>query len=160
MDRNANSTRLVRYSSRDCLTNPPGRISREFITTSPVKLVDTLHQTEIALLDQIQKLQAAVLILLGNRHHQPQISLSKLMLCFCRVCLTGHTHLTSALDLQRGNVLLFFQLFYSTFCRPNVSLNFFSVPRTQSFSSKLFRIILNLTLQHPGLFIDGADYID
>src|SRR5579872_2486460 len=43
VDRNANSSRLVRNGAGDRLANPPRRIGRELITTAIIELIDRLH---------------------------------------------------------------------------------------------------------------------
>ena len=74
------------YTNRSCLicdcpcdrlTNPPCRISGEFIPFSVIKFLHCLDQSEITLLYQIQKQHAAPDIPLGNAHNQTQISLRK-----------------------------------------------------------------------------------
>src|SRR6267154_2071854 len=77
---NADGTRLVGNASRDRLPDPPGRIGRELVAAAILEFVDRLHQPDIAFLDQIEELQAAVGVFLGDRDHQPQIGLDHLLL--------------------------------------------------------------------------------
>src|SRR5215475_12006104 len=73
MHGNPDRASLIGNCSGDRLTNPPGRISRKLIATSPIKLLHASHQSEISLLDKIKKMQSAVLIFFGNRNYEAQI---------------------------------------------------------------------------------------
>ena len=66
MHRDANGARLVRNRARDRLPNPPRRVGRELVATPPFELVHSFHQTDVAFLNQVEKLQATIRILLGN----------------------------------------------------------------------------------------------
>ena len=80
VDRNADGASLVRNGARDRLAHPPGRVRRKLVAAPVVELIHRLHQADVAFLDQIQELQAAVGISLGDRDHQPQIGLDQLLL--------------------------------------------------------------------------------
>ena len=77
MHRNTDGTRLVRDGSRDRLANPPGSIGTEFITLAVIKLFHCLDQTQVALLDQIQKKHPTSYIPLGNTYYKTQIRFCK-----------------------------------------------------------------------------------
>src|SRR5215469_1042347 len=62
-----NGARLIRERPADRLSNPPGGVGREFVATSIFELVDGLHQADVALLDQVEKLQATVGVFLCDR---------------------------------------------------------------------------------------------
>src|SRR5664280_347459 len=62
------------------LTDPPRGIRRELETFSPVELLHGVYQTEIALLDEVEERQARYLVLLGDRHHQPEVRLHERLL--------------------------------------------------------------------------------
>ncbi len=64
---------LVGDRPGDRLTDPPGRVGRELEATTVFILVHRPHQSRVALLDQIQKAQAAVAVFLGDRHDQSQV---------------------------------------------------------------------------------------
>ena len=78
--RNADRARLVGDRAGDRLADPPGGIGRELVAAAIFEFVDRLHQADIAFLDQIEELQAAVGVFLGDRDHQPQIGLDHLLL--------------------------------------------------------------------------------
>src|SRR6516225_5197074 len=70
MHGNADGARLVGDRARDRLPDPPRGIGRE--------LVDRLHQADIAFLDQVEELQAAVGVFLGDgRTTTPQAAASQ-----------------------------------------------------------------------------------
>ena len=80
MNRNSDGPRLVGDSPSDGLSNPPGCVRAELIASLVFKFVDGFHQTNVALLDEVEKLQSAIGVLLGDTDDQPEISLYKL--CF------------------------------------------------------------------------------
>src|SRR6476661_4500540 len=70
----ANHATLVVHSARDRLPDPPTGIGRELDATPIVVLFDRTHETEIAFLDKIGKLQGAVIsILLGDGNHETEM---------------------------------------------------------------------------------------
>ena len=75
MHRNTNGARLVGDRARNRLSDPPRRIGRELIAATVFKLINRLHQANVAFLNQIEELQAAVRIFFGNRNHQAQVGL-------------------------------------------------------------------------------------
>jgi hypothetical protein len=66
VDRDADRARLIGNRARDGLADPPRRVGRELVAAAVLELVDRLHQTDVAFLDQIEELQAAVRVLLRN----------------------------------------------------------------------------------------------
>ncbi len=82
--RDADGARLVGNRARDRLANPPRGVGRELVAAAVFELVHRLHQADVALLNQIEELQAAVGVLLGNRDHQAQVGLDHLFLGVAR----------------------------------------------------------------------------
>ena len=80
MYRNADGAGLVGNGAGDCLTDPPGGISRELVSLGIVELLYSLDKAQIALLDQIQKQHAAAGIAFGDGNNQTKIGLSQLLL--------------------------------------------------------------------------------
>ena len=72
--------RLVGDRAGDRLADPPGRVGRELVAAPVLELIDSLHQADIAFLDQVQKLQAAVGVLLGDRDDETQVRLDHFLL--------------------------------------------------------------------------------
>src|SRR6185503_1276346 len=58
--RDADRARLVGNRAGDRLADPPRRIGRELVAAPILELVDRLHQPDVAFLDQVEELQAAV----------------------------------------------------------------------------------------------------
>ena len=61
----------------DGLTNPPGRIGGEFKALGVIEFFHRFDQTQVAFLDQIQKLHSASDIPFGNADHQSEVGLRK-----------------------------------------------------------------------------------
>src|SRR5437868_7955013 len=78
--RNTNRTRLISNCTSNGLPNPPRGVGGEFVATAVLELVHSLHQADVALLDQVQKLQTAIGVLLGNRDNQSQVGFDQLAL--------------------------------------------------------------------------------
>src|ERR1051326_2122949 len=87
VDRNANRARLVGDRARDRLPDPPRGVGRELVAAAVFELVHRLHQADVALLDEVEELQPAVGVLLGNRNHQAEVGLDELALGLLRVHL-------------------------------------------------------------------------
>src|SRR4029077_12707503 len=75
-------------------------------TPAPVlELVDRLHQAEVAFLNQVEELQAAVGVSLGDRDDEPQVRLDHLLLGLARLALAllhRLDDLAEILDLEPG----------------------------------------------------------
>src|SRR6476661_9992578 len=70
----ANYAALVGHSARDRLPNPPSGIGRDLDAMPIIVLFDRTHETEIAFLDKIRKVQGAVTsILLGDGNHETEM---------------------------------------------------------------------------------------
>ena len=80
MHRNTNRPCLICNGSCDCLTDPPSCIGTEFVTFSVIEFLHRFDQTEISLLNQIQKQHAASNITFRNADYQTQV-------CFCQTLL-------------------------------------------------------------------------
>ena len=80
MDGDTNRPGLIRNTSRDGLSDPPGGIGRELITSPILELLHRLHQPHVALLNQIQERKATIRVLLRNGNDQPKIGLHHLCL--------------------------------------------------------------------------------
>ncbi len=89
MNRNTNCPGLISNRSRNSLANPPRGISRELISAAVLELINSLHQTDVAFLDQIQELQTAVGVFLSNRNHQTKVGFGHFALSFSSLSLTG-----------------------------------------------------------------------
>src|SRR5690606_9409880 len=64
---------LVRQCSKDRLTDPPHRVRDELHALVRIELARRRHQTDVALLDQVDQRDTAILVLLGHTDHEPQV---------------------------------------------------------------------------------------
>ena len=110
MHGDADGARLVGDGARDRLPNPPGGVSGELVPPAVLELVHRLHQPDITLLDQVQKLQAAVGILLGDGNHQAQVGLDQLVLRRSGLSLAIDDGLERALQSDRRRLVLLLEL--------------------------------------------------
>jgi hypothetical protein len=97
--RDADGARLVGDRAGDRLPDPPGGVGRELVAAAVLELVDRLHQADIAFLDQVEELQAAVGVFLGDRDHQAQVGLDHFLLGDARLALALLHHLHDAAEL-------------------------------------------------------------
>ena len=105
MDGDADRAGLIGDRAGDRLADPPGRIGREFIAAAIFEFIDRLHQADIAFLDQVEELQAAVGIFLGDRNDEAQIGLDHFLLGLARLALALLHHMDDAaefLDFEAG----------------------------------------------------------
>ena len=77
MHGNANRARLVGNCAANRLANPPSGIGAEFEAERMIELVDRANQTDIALLNQVQKVEPATDVALGHTDHQTQVALGQ-----------------------------------------------------------------------------------
>src|SRR3546814_8055953 len=80
VNRDADRARLIGDRAGDRLANPPGRIGAELVAAAIFELVDRLHQADVAFLDQVEELQPAVGVFLGDRDDEAQIRLDHFLL--------------------------------------------------------------------------------
>ncbi len=102
--RNPDGARLIGNRAGDRLTNPPGGVGRELVAAAVLELVHRLHQTDVALLDQVQELQPAVGVLLGDGDHQTQVGLDHLLLGPARLGLADGKTTIDLLQLRHGQL--------------------------------------------------------
>src|SRR5262249_20247226 len=76
----ADSARLVSDRAGDGLPDPPGGVGREFVAAAILELIDGLHQADIAFLDEIEELQPAVGVFLGDGNDEAEIRFHHLLL--------------------------------------------------------------------------------
>ena len=86
MHRDADGAPLIRNGAGDGLTDPPGCIGGELEAPLRLKLFSSLHQAEVALLNEIQKRQSTPGVALGYRYHQPQVCLAQ---SAAGICIPG-----------------------------------------------------------------------
>ena len=112
--RNTNGASLVGDRTCDGLADPPRGVSGKLVAAAVFEFVHRFHQANVAFLNQIQELQAAVGVFLGNRNHQTQVGLDHLFLGITRSLLAFVHAFVDALQVfkwHHGAGLLVDQLF-------------------------------------------------
>ncbi len=103
--RNSNGSTLVGDAARDCLANPPGRVSRKLEATTVFEFLDGLEEPEVSFLDDVAELHASVHVLLGDGDDQAQIGRNHFLLGAARGTLPVAEALADSLQLsQRHDV--------------------------------------------------------
>src|SRR5437879_5083324 len=110
--RDADGARLVGNRASDGLPNPPRGVCRELVATAVFEFVDGLHQSDVAFLNQVEELQSAVGVFLGNRNDQTKIGLNQLALGLLRVHVALYDLALRALELRERHSGFEFQLFH------------------------------------------------
>ena len=90
-------------ASGDRLPDPPRRVGRELVAAAVLELVDRLHQADVAFLDQVEELQAAVGVFLGDGDDEAQVGLDHFLLRLPRLALAllhAEHDLAELADLQ------------------------------------------------------------
>ena len=73
VDRQANGAGAVVDGPRHALANPPVGIGGKFVAHGGVELVDRSLQADGTFLNQIEQLQALVLVFLRHAHHEAEV---------------------------------------------------------------------------------------
>ena len=87
MNRNPDGPRLIRDGPCDRLADPPCGVCRELVSAAVFKFIDRLHQADIAFLNEVEELQAAVRVLFRDRDHQAEVGFDHLLLGAARFAL-------------------------------------------------------------------------
>src|SRR6202012_952074 len=74
----ANRAALIGDGAGDRLANPPRRVRAEFVAALVVELVDRAHEADVAFLDQVEQLEAAVDVLLRERNDEAEVRFDQL----------------------------------------------------------------------------------
>src|SRR5580692_8886464 len=85
VDRDANRARLISNCTSNRLPNPPRGVGGELIAAPVFELVHGLHQADVAFLNQVEKLQAAVGVFFRNRNYETKVGLDQLTLGLLRI---------------------------------------------------------------------------
>ena len=81
MDGHPDRAALVGQGARHGLTNPPSRVGRKLVALAVVELLGGANEADRALLDQIEKRQPLVAVVLRNRDDEAQVGLDHVLLC-------------------------------------------------------------------------------
>src|SRR5438094_1040 len=79
VERDAHDARLLGERLENRLADPPHRIRDELDPFRLVELVGGANQAEVALVDQIGERDTLILVLLRDRHHEPQVGAHQLV---------------------------------------------------------------------------------
>ena len=123
--RDADGARLIGDRARDGLPNPPGGVGGKFVAAAVFEFVDGLHQADVAFLNQVEELQAAVGVVLGNRNYQTQVGLDQLALGLLRVHVAGDDFALGALEFGERDTGFEFEFFNFTTDGPRLATIFF-----------------------------------
>ncbi len=77
--RDADGAGLVGDGPGDGLADPPRGVGGELEALRVVELLDRPHQTQVALLDEVEEQHAPADVALGDGHHQAQVGLGQLL---------------------------------------------------------------------------------
>ena len=110
---NTDGARLIGNRAGDGLPDPQRRIGREFIAAAIFKLIDRFHQANIAFLNEVEKLQTAIGVFLGNGNYETQIGLDHFLLGLTGFALALLHHLDDLAELENLK---------TRFCRQSVNL--------------------------------------
>src|SRR5215471_8507855 len=110
VDGDADRPGLVRDRARDRLADPPRRIGRELVAAAVLELLDRLHETDVALLDEVEKLEPAVRVLLGDRDDEAQVRDDQLVLGLVGLLLALADHAERLLDVLVRDAELLLEL--------------------------------------------------
>src|SRR5579862_1405251 len=123
--RNADRARLIGDGASNRLPNPPRGVGRKFVAAAVFELVDGLHQSDVAFLNQVEELQAAVGIFFRDRNHEAQVGFDQLALGLLSIHVSLDDFALRALDLLEEQSGFLFELFDFTSYRARLPLIFF-----------------------------------
>ena len=81
VQRQAHDTALLGNGLKDTLAYPPYGIGDEFETTSLIKFLSSLYQSDVTFVDQVGQRQTLMLILLGDRNDKAEVGSHQTLLC-------------------------------------------------------------------------------
>ena len=152
VDRDANGAGLIGDGSRDGLANPPCGVGGELVAAAILEFVDGLHQADVALLNQVEELEAAVGVLFGDGNDEAEIGFDQLALGLLGVHVALNHFALGALefgDEDAGVDLNFFQVGFAVFLLAAIFL--FELVAAAGFV---------LLFQRADLALEGAHGVD
>src|SRR5215470_179521 len=103
----ANGAGLVGDGAGDGLADPPCGVGGALVTAAVLELVHGLHKADVAFLDQVQELEPAVRVLLGDGDDEAEVGLHHLLLGPRRLHLAGADVLDDALEIVGARLRVF-----------------------------------------------------
>ncbi|ENN87860.1 hypothetical protein RHSP_48159 [Rhizobium freirei PRF 81] len=101
--RNTDRARLVGDRTGNRLTDPPGGVGRELVAAAVFELIDRLHQADIAFLNEVEELQTAVRVFLGDGDDEAQVGFDHFLLCDTSFALALLNHVNDTTEFRDGN---------------------------------------------------------
>ena len=123
--RDANRTRLISNCTSNRLPNPPRGIGGKFVAAAVFEFVDGFHQADVAFLNQVEELQAAVGVFFRDRNHETEVGLDQLALGLLRIHVALDDFALRALDLLEQQAGFDFKLFNFASYRARLAAIFF-----------------------------------
>jgi len=77
VNRDTDGASLVSDGAGDGLANPPSRVSGKLVAAAPLEFVGAFHEADVAFLNEVEKLEAAVAIFFGDGDNQTEIGLGE-----------------------------------------------------------------------------------
>src|SRR5258708_5326988 len=148
VNRNTDGSRLISDGAGNGLPDPPCGIRRKLVTAAVFELVHGFHQTDVAFLDQVQKLQPAIRVLLGNGNHQAHVGFDKFALGGFTVNVALNDFPLRAFQFGITDTGFLLQLFeIDAVLALHPAKFFFCVFAAGAFD--LFFEVIGLTVEHP-----------
>src|SRR5208283_441524 len=108
--RDADGAGLIGDGAGDGLANPPGGVGRELVAAAVFKFVHGFHQADVAFLNQVEELQAAVGVFLGDGDDQAQVGFDEFALGLLGVHVARDDLALGALEFGERHAGFGFQL--------------------------------------------------
>src|SRR5580700_1920388 len=112
--RDADGARLIGDGAGNRLPDPPRGIRGKLVSAAILKLVDRFHQADVAFLNQVEELEAAVGVLFRDRNYEAQVGLDQFALGLLGVHVALDDLALRALDLLEQESGFDFELFNLT----------------------------------------------
>ena len=109
--RQPDGARLIGNRPADGLANPPRGIGGKLVAAPVLELVHRLHQADVAFLNQVEELQPAIAVFLGDRNHQPQVGFDEFALGLLRIHVALDHSALRALQIRERHSGLVLQPF-------------------------------------------------
>src|SRR5262249_947366 len=103
--RDADGARLISDRTGNGLPDPPGSVGGELVTSPILELVNGFHQSDVAFLNEVKELQAAVGVFFCDGNNEAQVGLDHFLLGLAGFALALLHHLNDfakLLDLKPG----------------------------------------------------------
>src|SRR5580658_4511203 len=111
VDRDTNRAGLIGDGARDGLANPPCGVRGKFVAAAPLELVDGFHQADVAFLNQVEELQAAVGVFFRDGNDQAKVGFDQLFFGLLGFGFAAVDERERALEFREADFAGFFDVF-------------------------------------------------